>query len=236
MAILARAVAPPARAAAAGRLDLDAIERALWRLRNRFGGINEGLGERHEPLGDVVVENLVEGYRLVDALLAEGVDLLAFGQLRRLLDLNDRVLRGMPAADGRATGDRAADAERAAAEQRFYDQPGAGVRDLVEWHGRHRRDEVWCRAAGALARLLTEPQLFVEGNHRTGTLLMSWMLVREGAPPVVMTPELAAPFLDRCAGLRRLRKGSVGAMLRLPRAVSGLAALLREHADPRFLR
>lgn len=234
MALLDRAA--PARPAAAGRLDLAAIERALWRLRNRFTPINESLRERHDPLGDGVVVNLIEGYRLLDQLLADDIDLFAFGQLRHLLDLNDRVLRGRPVAAATPGAPAPGDAERAAAEQRFYEQPGGGVRDLVEWHGRHRRDDVWRRAAGALARLLTEPQLFVEGNHRTGTLLMSWILVRAGRPPIVLTPALAPAFLDQCAALRRLRKGSVGAFVRLPRATATLATLLEAHADPQFLR
>jgi hypothetical protein len=49
----------------------------------------------------------------------------------------------------------------------------------------------WKRAAGVYVRTLSEPELFIEGNHRSGALVMSYILAREGYPPFVLTAENA---------------------------------------------
>jgi hypothetical protein len=49
-------------------------------------------------------------------------------------------------------------------------------------------------AAGC--RGVSEPQLLIEGNHRTGALVLSYILAREGRPPFVLTAENAKAYLD----------------------------------------
>jgi hypothetical protein len=43
------------------------------------------------------------------------------------------------------------------------------------------------RAAEVYIYILSEPQLFIAGNHRTGALVLSYILAREGRPPFVLT-------------------------------------------------
>jgi hypothetical protein len=226
-------VTAPAVATTAGlhRLDLDAIRRALEDLAGGFPTINAQLDDPHEPLSDVVLDNLMGGYELVDQALAERVDLLAFGQSTRLLELNARVLCGRDPAQRTRLA-----VHLAATEEQFYDDRQGGVRDLVEWYETHQRLTVWRRAAGTYVRALSSPQLWLEGNHRSGALLMSWILAREGRPPVVPTRANAGSLLTCSTRIKLLRKGSFGMLLREPRVRSELAQLLERHADPTFLR
>jgi hypothetical protein len=145
-----------------GRLNLAAVEASLRHVQRLSGHPGCELGAARDPLDDRVVDNMLAGYAFVDALVADGVDVLALGQLRHLLELNTLVLCGTDPAR-RVLYAR----HLQATERRFYEEPGGGIEDLVEWHARHRRDPVWELAAGACARILGKPQLFVEGNHRT---------------------------------------------------------------------
>jgi hypothetical protein len=84
-------------------------------------------------------------------------------------------------------------------------------------------------------RVLSKPQLFIEGNHRTGTLLMSYILMGAGQPPFVLSPENAAAYFDPSAVVRHLEKNSVAMLFRLPGIKRPLAQLLLDHSDRTYL-
>ena len=149
------------------------------------------LRARRDSLDPGIVANMMAGYRFVDNLLAQRIDLLAMGNLKLFLEMNALVLFGSD------EGPRAGAAfQLAATEKRFYDQENGGIRDVVEWHDLHRANSPWRRAAGVYISILSEPQLFIEGNHRTGALVMSYILARDGRPPFVLTAENAKAYLD----------------------------------------
>jgi hypothetical protein len=83
--------------------------------------------------------------------------------------------------------------------------------------------------------MLSKPQLFIEGNHRTGVLVASYVLVREGKAPFVLTPENATAYFDLSRLLRDSPKQALMSALRLRRTRKRLAALLREYTDERLL-
>ncbi len=125
--------------------------------------------------------------------------------------------------------------QRAATEKRFYDQEGGGIRDVVEWYDLHRANSVWRRAAGVYISILSEPQLFIEGNHRTGALVMSYILAREGRPPFVLTADNAQAYLDPSSLITETRKHSLVALFRIPKIKRYFANFLKEQADQKYL-
>ena len=181
-------------------------------------------------MSDRIVENMLSGYAFIDGLLASGVNVFAMGNLKLLLELNTIVLCGTDPA----RRDQYA-RHREATEQRFYEERDGGIQDVVEWYTLHRRDSAWNRAAGAFVRVLSKPQLFVEGNHRTGALLMSYILLGDGQPPFVLSPENAAAYFDPSTVIRDTEKKSAAALFRLPGITRRLAQLVAEHADRRYL-
>ena len=211
-------------------LDLDAITASLRDLQAYFSQINELLRSRRDSLEDGVVANMIAGYGFVDSLLAQGINLLAMGNLKFFLELNALVLFGR---DAGARGDAAL--QIAATERRFYEQEGGGIREVVEWYNLHRGRSPWRRAAGVYISILSEPQLFIEGNHRTGALVMSYILAREGFPPFVITTENARAFLDPSTLVTETRKRSVVALFRLPKITRYFAEFLKKQADQRYL-
>ena len=211
-------------------MDLAAIETSLRRVQWEFDRINQRLSARRDPLDGVVIDNMMAGYAFVDTLVADGIDLFALGSSKHLLELNALVLCGTSSARRLAYA-----RHLEATERRFYEERQGGVGDLVEWYARHADESAWSRAAGAYTRILSKPQLFVEGNHRAGALVMSYILARDGEPPFVLSVENAGAYFDPSAVIRNTAKNSAAMLFRLPGIRKRLAALLREHSDCRHL-
>jgi hypothetical protein len=202
----------------------------LRRVQHGFDVINQRLSARRDPIDDRVIENLLAGYAYVDTLVADDVDVLAMGNLRHLLELNTLVLCGTSPVRRRAYRRHIE-----TTTERFYGEPDGGIGDLVEWGARLARRSVWERAAGIYVRVLSKPQLFSEGNHRTGTLIMSYLLLREGQPPFVLTVANAAAYFAPSPLIRATHKHGVGMSIRMPFVRRRLAALVRASADRRYL-
>lgn len=213
-----------------GRIDLAHVERSLRDLQRRFEAVNRSLASPREALDDEVLANLLAGYAYVNRMLAEGVDPFRRGQHGHLLELNTIVLCGTdPAARHRFHQ------HVEATEAHFYETPGGGIREIMDWWERHPGDDVWCKAAGVYIHALTEPQLYIEGNHRTGSLIMSFLLVRAGKPPFVVNADNAKGYFDPSTLIRMTRKHTLKALWQLPKMKKTFAAFLKEHVDKRAL-
>jgi len=213
------------------RLNLSAIEASLRDVQANFDEINASLTTPRDPMADQVVQNLLAGYEYLDALLAEDVDLLARGNSERLLQLNCLVLWGTC-----EPGAKCCEAGFRETEAHFYDDGSlGGLRALMNYVAEHRGNGVWKRAAGIYIHILSEPQLFIEGNHRTGALVMSHVLTREGKPPFVLTVRNAKAYFDPSSLVKGCRKRSLHALLAVPKLRKRLAKLIEDEADKAFL-
>lgn len=212
------------------RLNLPAIEASLRRVQNEFDRINQQLSSQRDPLSDTVIENLLAGYTYIDVLIEWNIDVFERGKHKYLLELNNIVLCG-PDQTQRAEFNRHIEATKT----RFYDEPGGGIEDLIEWRASHLSDSVWKLAAGAYVRSLSKPQLFIEGNHRTGTLLASYILLRAGKPPFVLTVENAAAYFEPSTVIRNTSKSGPVGLFRLPGIKKCFAYFLEQQANPGYL-
>jgi prophage maintenance system killer protein len=211
-------------------INLAAIEANFRELQSAFPQINQSLFEPRDPLDDDVVGNLLAGYALVDRLLNENIDIFAMGNLHYWLKLNATVLCGADplviARHSRLV---------LATETRFYDQPDGGIRDIMDWYARNEGKSVWRRAAGVFIRSLSEPQLFIEGNHRTGALIMSYLLAREGRPPFVVTGENAKAFFNPASVFKKSNKRNLSMRIKMPGLTSAFADYLKQQSDRKYL-
>jgi hypothetical protein len=212
------------------RLNLRGIEARLRKVQQGFPLINRDLRSPRDTMDDAVVANMMAGYAFVDRVLAQRTDLFAMGHSRCLLELNHLVLCGNDAARRAELA-----SHRAATEQHFYAEQGGGIRDIMEWYGLHGRETVWRRASGVYIRVLSEPQLFIEGNHRSGALIMSYLLVREGRPPFVLSVENAKAYFDPSTLIRETKKHSFAMLFGMPGLKKRFARFLEADADERLL-
>ena len=212
------------------RLNLPAIESSLKAVQADFDRINRSLSQPRDPMTDEVRENMMSGYRYVDEALAQGTDFFRLGNSRGLLELNILVLSGKSKAKRKQFRQHIA-----STEQRFYGEEGGGIGDLMEWLARNQDDNIWKRAAGVYIHILSQPQLYIEGNHRTGALIMAYMLAREGKPPFVLSLENAKAYFEPSSLAQVTKKQSLSMLIRLPKLRKRLAKLLKRSAEMRYL-
>ena len=120
-------------------------------------------------------------------------------------------------------------------EDRFYNTEGGGIGVIMEWLQHHKDDDVWKRAAGIYIQILSRPELYIEGNHRTGALIMSYILASEGQPPFVLTVHNASAFLNSSALAKTTRKTGISMLWQMPRLRKRFTKLIRQESHKRYL-
>ena len=206
------------------RLNLAAIESTLRDVQRNFSSINRHLQTRRDNLDDEVLANMMAGYACIDNALGKELDLLAPGNLKHLLELNSLVLCGLDPVT-RAQSVK----HMAATEKQFYDNRRGGIQDVIEWHEKHKGASIWKRSAGIYIRMLSRPQLFIEGNHRVGALVMSYLLVRDGKPPFVLTVDNAKSYFDPSSLVKKSKKDSITLLFRFHKLNNYFAEFLQEN-------
>ncbi len=208
------------------RLNLQSIEESLRGVQNSFPSISQALGNSRECLDDEVINNLMTGYTLVNQLLEANVELFAIGNSAFLLELNTRVLCGTDEQQRREYHKHIV-----ASNRYFYERTDAGIQDLSDWYELHQHGTVWHRAAGIYIRILSEPQLFIEGNDRTGALVMSYLLAKEGHPPFVINEKNAKTYFQFSFQIKTLPRNSLFRLVRIPLLQTVIANFIKDQAN-----
>jgi hypothetical protein len=215
------------------RLKLAVIEASLWNVQKKFAQINETLNTRRDALRDEIVDNMIRGYVFVDKALSRypGIDLTELQFSKFILELNHIVLCG----ENRCTRKEHHSHIEATAE-RFYNQEDCNIRYILNWYHKHLKDSSWKRASGVYIQMLSQPQLFFEGNHRTGALLMSYLLAREGKPPFVLSVHNAKAYFDPSTLIKETHKNWATQLVKLPKINKRFAKFLKNNAKRKYLR
>jgi hypothetical protein len=213
------------------RLNLQAIEQSLRDVQREFPKINEILQSRRDSMTNAVLDNMLAGYAFVDRAVADGIDLFTLRHATALLELNHLVLCGL---DEQVRQEYQTHIE--ATTQRFHEQEECNIDDILRWYYRHEDESPWKRAAGVYVRMLSQPQLYIEGNHRTGALIMSYILMRDGKAPFVLTVDNAKAYFDPSTLIKETKKTATTLLTKLPRMKKRFANFLREHVHEVYLR
>ena len=145
-----------------------------------------------------------------------------------MLTLNDRVHYGT---------DTPLMAEFSTAIESNVEKFNAQIDPIANWYWRHagQGDHPYKLAAETYVSIVGEPQLFIEGNHRTGSLIANWINLHAGYPPFVLTVDNAIDYFAPSAAIKQfcqpidLARSSAAA--EIPQVVShvlGRAALRAE--------
>jgi hypothetical protein len=212
------------------RFNLRAIEHSLRVVQQEFPKINEKLRSRRDSMTDEVLDNMLRGYGFVDCAIADDTDLLDPQYVAGLLELNHIVLCGL---DPRSRREHRKHIQATA--QQFYTQDGFNIDDLLRWHREHSYESAWKRAAGVYVRILSQPQLYIEGNHRTGALVMSYILGMDGKAPFVLTVENALAYFDPSSLVKETKKTAASLLMKLPGMKKRFARFLEGQADVQYL-
>jgi len=180
---------------------------------------------------DAVLDNMLAGYAFVDKAVADGADLFTLRHIPDLLELNHIVLCGLNQQVRREY-----QTHIEATAQRFYEQEEFNIDDILRWYYKHENESPWKRAAGVYVRILSQPQLYIEGNHRTGALIMSYILVRDGKAPFVLTVDNAKAYFDPSTLFKATTKTATTLLTKLPRMKKLFAEFLRAQAHEKYIR
>jgi hypothetical protein len=216
------------------RLELVKINNALTGVERDWPRIDDELARltigRKDPFTAFLCGNMLSAYTYLDDLVAHHVDPFSDTGIAHQLVLNHRVHYGT---------DRALMVEfkpaMAAAAEKFH----ANVGVIAAWYWKHTADgdHPYKLAAETYVSILGRPQLFIEGNHRTGALIASWINLHAGYPPFVLSVDNALAYFAPSASIKRFAdRSSWRGRAQLPKYRKSFRAFWESHVDARYLR
>ena len=192
-----------------------------------FDRINDTVSCKRDVFDSFIARNMLHGFDHINKRLAlnPGSALLSW---KEMLELNMLVHLG---ADADRRNDYYGFVKHT--EERFETR----FPTVMQWYDRHEHhdEDPYKIAAGLYVRILSQPQLFIEGNHRTGSLVANYYLMLKGENPFVMTPENAVEFLNLASDVK-FTSEDIGSRFR--RAIgwrdelARMRVLLKENAQP----
>lgn len=208
------------------RLNLDRIADSLLEVQKNFDEINNQLTMRREYPSDGLIQNLLNAYNYLDDLVGDKVKLLP-DNAHHMLELNHIVLCGR---DPLVRHEFASHLQET--ENRFLRQ----IKLIKKWHKKNKKESVYKVAAQIYVSILSQPQLFVEGNHRTGSLVASYFLLMKGKDPFVLNINNAVAYFEPSTQIKFRNKETIKGRLRLPKYRSRFRKFLKEQvqADKKF--
>jgi hypothetical protein len=220
-------------AAANLRLDIAQIGDSLLEVEHDWTRIDAELERlklgRKQPFTPDLRCNMLCAYAFLDELLAEKVEPFSASGIEPLLTLNNRVHYG---------ADEAMMAQFASAIEANAEKFNNNIEPIIEWYQRHasRGDHPSKLAAETYVSILGQPQLFVEGNHRTGSLIASWINLRAGYPPFVLSKQNAIAYFAPSAEIKRFADRTTWrGRVRLPKYRKSFRTFWEQHAESKYL-
>ncbi len=217
-----------------GRLDLEAIDASLKTVEMHWGQIDDALdqsriGRKDTPFTATVRMRMLSAFQYLDALLAQQMVPFSGESIEHMLVLNERVHYG---TDQHLLSEYSTALEATA--DKFYQHIGP----IQQWYEKHtqRGDSPLKRAAEIYVSILGYPQLYVEGNHRTGSLIANWITVYYGFPPFVLSVDNAIAYFAPSAEIKSFAdKSTWRGQVRLPKYRKSFLAFWERHIDSRYL-
>jgi hypothetical protein len=182
------------------RLNLPAINEALTAVEHDWPRINAELARlkigQKDPFTSFLRTNMLSAYAYLDELLERSIAPLSDSSLEHLVLLNQRVHYGT---------DAELSAQHHAAIVATIEKFNMNIEPIVDWHARHARhaDNPYKLAAETYVSIVGQPQLFIEGNHRTGSLIASWINLYAGLPPFVLSVDNALAYFAPSAEIKQ---------------------------------
>lgn len=212
------------------RLHLRHIEDELRDVQRHFPAINAVLNSRRDEFTDTVRQNMLSAYEFLDAINNDDLDLFSEKGLEAILQLNHLVLLGK-GYDPREFGRHIS-----ATRLQFFDNFRQYVKPIRRWYRKHETDNPYKVASQVYVGILSQPQLYQEGNHRTGSLIASGILLQNGCPPFVLTRQNAVAYFNPSSEIKFTDKRTVRGKLRLPKYQRDFRDFLQQNVNEAYVR
>jgi hypothetical protein len=215
------------------RLDLNSIAASLAQVEAHWSEIDDDLDRhrigRKDKFDRTMRLNMLSAYAYLDELISEHHRPFTRNGIASMLALNNRVHYGT---------DSALMAEYESAIRATREKFNTQIGPIVDWYNKHakRGDHPFKLAAETYVSILGQPQLFIEGNHRTGSLIASWINLSAGLPPFVLSVDNAIPYFAPSAEIKRFAdKSTWRGRTRLPKYRSVFRKFWESHVEERYV-
>lgn len=216
------------------RLDLNKIYQSLQTVKDNWIEIDQeliskGIGKRDIPFNDLIMDNMMSGYSFLDSLLANKITPFTIESRSNLIQLNNRVHYG---------DNNQLLADYTNAIEKNIDQFNTQIETIENWYNKHRKlkDDPLKIAAEIYISILGHPQLYNEGNHRTGNLILDWICAYHGLPIFVLSADNAIAYFLPSSEIKKLDKRSLWrSPTKLPKYRNAFLRFLEEHLTEKFI-
>ena len=216
------------------RLNLVEVEQSLTSVEENWKKIDDELdlrkiGRKDTPFNADIKEKMMSAYGFLDILLREGMEPFSDESLEDMCELNNLVHYGL---DSRLRQEYAK--AIVANSKKFY----RNVDPIIRWYKNHMKREPHPLkvAAEVYVSILGSPQLFIEGNHRAGSLISSWINMYYGNPPFVLNVKNAIAYFEPSAEIKRFAdKSTWRGRARLPKYRKSFKEFWEKNIDWKYV-
>ncbi len=216
------------------RLNLEKVDQSLLSVENNWAKItkdliDEKIGEKDTKFKGEVRDKVFMGYKYLDNILAQEIPPFEANSYNLMLELNNIVhygdsdlkLRHEYQSSIKATSEKFV---------RYYDP-------ICNWYEKHKKDSSPTKlAAEVYVAILGQPQLFIEGNHRTGNLIANWILMHNGHAPFVLNSNNAIAYFKPSSEIKYFTdKTSWRSMFKLPKYRKSFKKFLEEYSEEKYI-
>ena len=216
------------------RLNLAKVDQSLVNVEENWKKIDDELdfrkiGRKDTPFNAGVREKMMCAYGLLDDLLAKGIEPFSIESLEDMCELNNLVHYGL---DFRLRQEYAKAIR--ANEEKYY----RNIDPIIHWYENHMKREPHPLkvASEVYVAILGHPQLFIEGNHRAGSLIASWINMYYGYPPFVLSVKNAIPYFKPSADIKKFAdKSSWRGRSKLPKYRKSFKEFWEKHLEWKYV-
>ena len=218
------------------RPNLKQIEESYKRVLRNWHKIDNSLeltkvGRRDQPFDKPLMENMLLAWDFIDYCIKKNdYGLLSIRGGPDMLEVNHRVHYGVNDSL-RYEFRKAIDATT----EKFSRQV-VPIRSYYKRKMKHGAS-TYHIAAEIFIAIVGMPQLYIEGNHRSGSIIASWVNLVNEKPPFVLTVENALAFFEPAQKIKNFDKKSLWrSMTRLPKYKQDFKTFWRNHCDLSFVK
>jgi len=207
--------------------NIERIQNNFEEVKEKFQEINLKIQVPRDEFNDFVAGNMLLAYEKLNKILISKMNLFSDKNVLEIIELNHTVLCGN---DETLRYEFKTHLE--ATKKKFFE----GLRPVKKWFNKHDgKDSALKVAAEIYVGMLSQPQMFIEGNHRTGSIVASWILLRGGYPPFVLTYKNAESYFNPSSQIKFSDKRVIRDKLKLPKYEKSFKDFLEKNIKKRFM-
>ena len=215
------------------KFNLRNVERSLLEVERNWKKIDDELDfeklGRRDTFDYQIRCRMMNAYRHIDTLLRKGVEPFSTEGLSEIPELNNLVHYG---------NDLMLRLEYNQAILANLEKFSENIIPIEKWYKEHMKGEPHPLKAAAevYVSVLGFPQLFIEGNHRTGNLISNWISMYYGHPPFVLSAENAIAYFKPSKEIKRFaNKSTWRGRARLPKYRACFKKFWEENINSKYV-